>query len=413
MFGIGNVTVSPIMASAGSVIIGARNGVSLDATNRVVLGNDVGGVTAALISNREVPMAGFSIAFTGIGATVTGIPIFRADATRVLTTPIFQIQDSTSTSILDFRVPDNNSIYIGFEAGLSNPSINQQSIAIGRGALRNTTGTSIRNIAIGQQAMQNNVNTATLCVAIGSFALFNVTGSADIAIGHNSGVNLRAGSSNVSIGVASLGKNQTGGNNVAIGDSALGETLVATTNTSQNVAIGAGCYQQNNPGNNNVGIGYHNCFNTVAGDNNVTIGSNSFVNNATLGAGNVLIGGTQSVNAGGSLGASNIFVGANILTVTAGQTNTTLIGQGMSSTLSNLVVLGRGDQNVILGSTATAATNGAKLQVIGDITTNQPSASGQGKWLLGKVLAGVVALDAANFIEVQIDGAIVKLLKAA
>ncbi len=56
--------------------------------------------------------------------------------------------------------------------------------------------------------------------------------------------------------------------------------------------------------------------------------------------------------------------------------------------------------------------NGAKLQVDGDVTTSQPSANGSGKWKLGKVVAGAVAADAANFVEVEIDGVIVKLIKA-
>jgi hypothetical protein len=55
--------------------------------------------------------------------------------------------------------------------------------------------------------------------------------------------------------------------------------------------------------------------------------------------------------------------------------------------------------------------NGAMLQVFGDITTNDPG-SGVGKWLLGKFTAGAVALDAANYVEVKIDGVIRKLLIA-
>jgi hypothetical protein len=38
---------------------------------------------------------------------------------------------------------------------------------------------------------------------------------------------------------------------------------------------------------------------------------------------------------------------------------------------------------------------------------------GAGAWKLGKVTAGAVVVDAANYVEVDIDGVIVKLLKAA
>ncbi len=53
-------------------------------------------------------------------------------------------------------------------------------------------------------------------------------------------------------------------------------------------------------------------------------------------------------------------------------------------------------------------STGAKLQVDGDITTSDPG-TGVGRWKLGKKKAGAVALDAANFIEVMIDGVVVKL----
>lgn len=43
------------------------------------------------------------------------------------------------------------------------------------------------------------------------------------------------------------------------------------------------------------------------------------------------------------------------------------------------------------------------------IKTAQPSANGAGVWKLGKTAAAVVALDTANYIEVDIDGVIVKL----
>lgn len=56
----------------------------------------------------------------------------------------------------------------------------------------------------------------------------------------------------------------------------------------------------------------------------------------------------------------------------------------------------------------TAADDGAILQVDGDITTSDPG-GGKGKWQLGQVTAGVSVLDATRFVEVQIDGAVIKL----
>ena len=75
-----------------------------------------------------------------------------------------------------------------------------------------------------------------------------------------------------------------------------------------------------------------------------------------------------------------------------------------------------GNGNVLLKETT---DNGVDtLQVTGSalfsttIKTGAPSGSA-GVWKLGKVVAGAVALDAANYVETLIDGAVVKLLKAA
>jgi hypothetical protein len=43
-------------------------------TGHIVLGNDTGGVAATLLSNREVPLAGFNIDFTDIGTTAQIFP---------------------------------------------------------------------------------------------------------------------------------------------------------------------------------------------------------------------------------------------------------------------------------------------------------------------------------------------------
>lgn len=50
----------------GIVVEGARNGVSVDADGYVVLGNDIGDDVGQLISDREIPLMGFSIDFTDV-----------------------------------------------------------------------------------------------------------------------------------------------------------------------------------------------------------------------------------------------------------------------------------------------------------------------------------------------------------
>jgi hypothetical protein len=59
---------SPPFASTSAV-----NGLSVDPTSgKIVLGNDLGGVTAVLLSNREIPTGGFNTFFTGVGNVVIG-----------------------------------------------------------------------------------------------------------------------------------------------------------------------------------------------------------------------------------------------------------------------------------------------------------------------------------------------------
>ena len=49
---------------------------------------------------------------------------------------------------------------------------------------------------------------------------------------------------------------------------------------------------------------------------------------------------------------------------------------------------------------------------LGSLQTGDPG-SGTATWKLGQVVAGVVAPDAANYVEVEINGVVVKLIKAA
>lgn len=54
------------------------------------------------------------------------------------------------------------------------------------------------------------------------------------------------------------------------------------------------------------------------------------------------------------------------------------------------------------------AATGALLEIGGAVNTSDPG-SGIGVWKLGKVIAAGVALDATRYVEVDIDGTIVKL----
>lgn len=65
------------------------------------------------------------------------------------------------------------------------------------------------------------------------------------------------------------------------------------------------------------------------------------------------------------------------------------------------------NNRVIFGPTATA-DNGASLQVPGDVTTGNPG-TGKGKWQLGTKIAAATVFDATHYVEVTINGVVVKL----
>ena len=111
-------------------------------------------------------------------------------------------------------------------------------------------------------------------------------------------------------------------------------------------------------------------------------------------------------NANIALGFNNQFTNTN---------NTTAIGNGFATGISNIFLLGNAGQNILVGAPAVGAADaGYKLQIAGDIATNDPDTGIiDVGWLLGKVVAGAVALDATRYVSVKIGGVAVKLLVAA
>jgi hypothetical protein len=64
----------------------------------------------------------------------------------------------------------------------------------------------------------------------------------------------------------------------------------------------------------------------------------------------------------------------------------------------------------VVTNIGTAAVTQALFEVTeGAIATQEPSPTGPGEWKLGKVVAAPVALDNTRYVEVQIDGNVVRL----
>ncbi len=114
----------------------------------------------------------------------------------------------------------SNSIYIGSGAGAVDDNTNNHNIGIGVNSLNDlTVGTY--NIAIGELALDANVSGHyNIAIGQGSLGAFNVTTTStyNVALGHNSGINLTTGTRNVFIGNSTAGGITTGSNNTIIGD---------------------------------------------------------------------------------------------------------------------------------------------------------------------------------------------------
>jgi hypothetical protein len=341
----------------GVNFLGTTNGASLvmktNNTERARVTGNTGNLLVGSASDNgaKLQVYGKETIYGNEDATQLAI---RLPASPAITTPVIQVQQNDGTSLLDMRV-DSTSIYMGAGAGANNQSAANYNIAIGKAALAaNTTGKY--NFAIGMQTLTNNTTgnyniaigngiygganggpamynntTGSLNVALGINALFkNTTGSNNVAIGQDPLARNVDGTLNVGIGTGALKWGPTGSYNVAIGAGALGSSLTNTP-SNQNVAVGCYCAQQQQIGINNVFMGYRTNFSTSAGDNNIVIGATSYI---------------------------------------SGTSNTIVLGQGITNvTQSNVVVLGRTDQNILLGSSG-FADNGARLQVTGSQTTS-------------------------------------------
>ncbi|OQP59646.1 hypothetical protein A3860_36830 [Niastella vici] len=285
----------------------------------------------------------------------------KLPASPAITTPIVQVQDNTGASLMDVRV-DTTSIFFGKGAGANSTSPSNANIAIGKEALANNT-TGAYNFAAGIRTLYSNT-TGSYNMAVGGGGpamLSNTTGIGNIALGTDALAMNTIGNRNVGIGVNPLKFNVTGNYNVAIGDNpmlynttgnynvAIGASALASriskTSSSQNVAIGYGCANNRTFGVNNIFMGFFANLDAPAGDNNIGIGANSNIYG----------------------GSNNILLGTG--SYTSNTSNATVIGQGITCDLSNLVILGRADQNTVVGVTNSSTDNGARLQVNGSQTT--------------------------------------------
>ncbi len=258
---------------------------------------------------------------------------------------------------------DSSSVAFGYQAlYTSNAGASGQNVGIGALALTALT-TAYNNVAVGYQA-----------------AMAITSGGGNVAIGTNALKSNQSGADNFAIGVGSL-QDCTGGANTAIGSYAMNKLSVGT----YNVAIGASAMGVGvTTGSYNICFGAEVMYNITSGAYNLAIG-NGTLRVLTTGTYNIAIGPNALYNANNSYnigigflagyqittGASNTIIGDETgYGITTGSYNTILGANvtGLSSSLSNNIILSDGQGNIKARHDATSwtLTGNVKLGTVGD-----------------------------------------------
>lgn len=270
-----------------------------------------------------------------------------------------------SEALISNTSGDNN-IAIGTEA-LNSNTYGNLSIGIGNSALGSFIGGigSEYNIAIGHLALSSLTTSNGSNIAIGYGALKNSTaGSSNISIGESSLLN-NNGPSNIAVGKEALGSNTTGGRNVAIGEYALTYSSDKTGNVAigheamrfsgyqaneptsgiQNTAVGFESLWWSHTGSYNTSIGYVSLFYNES-SKNTAVGDSALYNN-TLGNQNTAIGyRTLHTNTDGG---QNTALGVSAFSNGSSYSNSTGVGYDAEPGASNTIRLGNSTVTTIGG----------------------------------------------------------------
>lgn len=251
----------------------------------------------------------------------------------------------------------------------------------------NVFGDGQLNTAVGIDSMLS-ITTGYGNTSMGNESMRAVTtGSVSAAFGSHALLNWQTGTDNNAFGVDTLYSLTHASFNNGFGTS----VLYATTTGTHNAGFGVDTFYNNVTGNNNTGMGNNAGKNMTGGDNNTFVGylsaagsSGSFTStgSTTLGTSSLQYlstGGNYNtaigMNAGlnNTTGTINTYLGYNTgLGITTGSKNT-IIGAnvtGLSSSLSNNIIIADGDGNQRLKVDNTGALTVSALVSCGGIQTN-------------------------------------------
>ena len=242
----------------------------------------------------------------------------------------------------------------------------------------------------------------------------NISGSFNTAVGQECLANQTTGSQNTAVGRNSIMNIVTGTNNAALGN----DINVPSAGSSFNVFIGSAAGGVSGP----AQVSTNNTFvgaiifelSPTYGTGNIVMGYNAYsAAGSAIGNNNIMIGQSQSVT-GAAITNNNTFIGPSINASTAPVSHSIVIvnnAAGYNIRIPNVVVLGDSTQNTIIGSATNPTDNGNRLQVRGKITTGgaAPLTLGAGAMDFGKVVTAASVLNATQYLEISVDGALVKV----
>lgn len=243
------------------------------------------------------------------------------------------------------------------------------------------------------------------------------TGQNNWLLGRSAGRWLTTGGTNTALGGFALDGPETGSRNLAAGYQA---------------ASGAGASASDL-----VALGYQAGLNAGAAQRSVYVGSAAqgpFSDSIVIGNGAIVYTANTAVLGSASSRLSEVYIGggqrdsaaaqvtlsasAGSGTNKAGGTLRLGGGKGTGTGAGGKVIIATAPTGGVSGTTEAAWTDRAEWDNTGlfwtyaGLKTGDPGL-GAGTWKLGTVQAGAVALDTANYVEVDIGGTVVKLLKAA
>ena len=249
--------------------------------------------------------------------------------TGIITGSSTQLQDGLGTNL---------GVWINGQGRISGSAITSSADSLFNGVTVGKGGGNVSsNTAVGNEALISNIADGIDNTAMGLYTLrFNSIGDY-----------------NTALGAYALNNNTSGSNNTALGRTALLSNITGTNNT----AVGRGALGTNQTGSNSTAIGYLALQNNTVSDN-TAVGSEALRFNTT-GQANTAIG--YNTGDGITTGNYNTILGASVT--------------GLSSSLSNNIILADGQGNIKLRYSGSWTYSGSIAGEVRALTITSQTAS--------------------------------------